>query len=49
MEREDFEEMDPETQQILEKISPAPPKMQEEGWSSQVQQQQLLEKACRDS
>ncbi|MGP1407002.1 hypothetical protein [Selenomonas sp.] len=44
MNKEDFEEMDLETQEILDKLSPAPEKLQEEGWDSRAQQQILLEK-----
>ena len=43
MNKEDFDEMDWETQEILDRLSPAPEKLQEEGWNSRVQQQMMLE------
>ena len=43
MNKEDFDEMDWETQEILDRLSPAPEKLQEEGWNSCVQQQMMLE------
>ena len=43
MNKADFDEMDPETQEILDRISPAPEKLQEEGWDSRAQQQMMLE------
>ena len=33
MNKADFDEMDPETQEILDRLSPAPEKLQEEGWN----------------
>ena len=43
MNKEDFDEMDWETQEILDRLSPAPEKLQEEGWNRRVQQQMMLE------
>ena len=43
MNKEDFDEMDWETQEILDRLAPAPEKLQEEGWNSRVQQQMMLE------
>ena len=43
MNKEDFDEMDWETQEILDRLSPAPEKLQEEGWNSRDQQQMMLE------
>ena len=43
MNKEDFDEMDWETQEILDRLSPAPEKLQEEGWDSRAQQQMMLE------
>ena len=43
MNKADFDEMDPETQEILDRLSPAPEKPQEEGWDSRAQQQMMLE------
>ena len=43
MNKEDVDEMDWETQEILDRLSPAPEKLQEEGWNSRVQQQMMLE------
>ena len=46
---EDFDEMDWETQEILDRLSPAPEKLQEEGWNSRVQQQMMLEENGNDN
>ena len=43
MNKADFDEMDPETQEILDRLSPAPEKLQEEGLDSRAQQQMMLE------
>ena len=48
MNKADFDEMDLETQEILDRLSPAPEKLQEEGWDSRAQQQILLEKNEHD-
>ncbi len=48
MNKADFDEVDLETQEILDKLSPAPEKLQEEGWDSRAQQQILLEKSDHD-
>ena len=49
MNKEDFDEMDWETQEILDRLSPAPEKLQEEGWNSRVQQQMMLEENGNDN
>ena len=48
MNKEDFDEMDFVTQEILDRLSPAPEKLKEEGWDSRAQQQMLLEKNGHD-
>ena len=49
MNKEDFDEMDWETQEILDRLSPAHEKLQEEGWNSRVQQQMMLEENGNDN
>lgn len=49
MNKEDFDEMDWETQEILDRLSPAPENLQEEGWNSRVQQQMMLEENGNDN
>ena len=44
MKKEDFEEIDADTETILDRIAPAKGHIQEEGWDSWVQQQSLLER-----
>lgn len=44
MEKDDFEEIDADTQNLLDRIAPAKGRIQEEGWDSRSQQQSALER-----